>query len=1071
MKRLAQRQFIWAPVRGFFILAFAVSSTFVGPKGLAQEEGAEVQGEAAAPAPDAESATPPPAEDSKSAEESKPTEKKSDKANSAAADKSSGESAASEAPAEPAKPMQPIKPWVLSVEPIFKGPTIKRFGTPSDLTGRDRQILENLDYKPAGTRMRLEQIKKLTAELRKAQLRSEAALNASLSMLRLYEEQGMVFEWMRVVGISDPKYPDLNQTLKNVRRQQAQRYQELVLNYPKNPNLKQWKFKLTIARLKLGDPSVRDEAIAMLKTLQGTEQHELAAVGLTLDVAANRLPSPFGTIEQVMQASTDQYEGAAFKLILAEQEIARNRLAAAIPLLQDVIATCKNIRKADKEQTPGVILQAAASLLINVGLRNTTAVNQEIFQTLVNNDLVEYARSYLEDFALNSYTKNLPLALKSYGDILSVGQVSEAAKNRIESRMLDLTIASGDPKMIAIAWERATSRGVQKVVNLDSQMFYSMGQVMAKFKAKPEKDLALRIVAMHDAFVRGFPAYAAREEFELRTIDILYQTKVFNDVGRRSEMAISKFRDRANKISAYQYNLKARSFMMGLGTEIKIESGQKLTGEPAFATGYITNSDKLRELLPKSEGEQHMYQAAFVQLMTGPKAAVLARYEDAFTRAPRHPLAASSASVLLEHLMLKKELVDVEKFIRLMVKLGVIPSKDPYRNLAKLLEQVSFEIGKQLYDAKQFEPAGNRFAAFHREFPGSPNSPAALERAGLAFSAVKKTDLAIMAFEMYLKLYPKSPQAKEIRWSAAEMARGSKAFLKAAEHYQLFAASYPLDSAIRQVHLKAAECFRDGNKIPEALSEYERHLKLQKLPNEQKATLKSIADLAQKANNGMVALSAYERLAKLVRDPDEVINNNFNLLTVNQKLGRDEQAKKAATAAMVIRPSSGEGFKLQAKARFAAARYEVTSLRTRQVMNQKDLKTAVQTLVKDYERVKANLLAPCEIPGVDWCSLGYFETSKLAGDLAKLLAVVEPQADQEEHVIAELKSLILFNRDKFKSESKSFALQAEDALSSSGSPDADSSERIKLYVQQIKQARDESPQGSSAGGGSGEGDF
>lgn len=226
----------------------------------------------------------------------------------------------------------------------------------------------------------------------------------------------------------------------------------------------------------------------------------------------------------------------------------------------------------------------------------------------------------------------------------------------------------------------------------------------------------------------------------------------------------------------------------------------------------------------------------------------------------------------------------------------------------------------------------------------------------------------------------------------------------------------------------------------------------------------------------MSALSAFERLAKIVKVPDEVISVNFNLLTVYQKLGRDEQAKKAAATAIAIRPATPEGFKMQAKSRYLAGRFEINSLRARQIMNMKDLKVAMQNLSKDYERVKTNLLAPCEIPGVDWCALGYYELSKLAGDLAKLLAVVEPQSHLEENVVAELKSMILFARDKYKTESKSFALQAEDAVASSGIPDQDAADRIKIYVQQVKQARDEEQPaaaegGSTTGGGGGEQDF
>jgi pentatricopeptide repeat protein len=1035
VKKSAQKRILWASIFGLALIAL---ETAASRHAFAQEEAAPSEAEAepkeaAAPAGNAEA----------------PAEKET-------------------APQTSATPAAvPPKPWSLNVDAIFKGPQYKRFPTPSDLTGRDRQILENLDYKSSGTQLRLQQIRKITEELKKAPLRSEAALNATLSILRLYEEQGMVFEWMRVVGIQDSKYPDLNATLKNIRRQQAKRYQTLILYYPKHANNKQWKFKLAVARLKLGDPSVRDEAINMLKTLQGAEQHELAAVGLTLDAAQGRLPSPFGTIEQVLQGSTDQYEGAAFKLLLAEQEITKAKLTAAIPLLQDVIATCKNIRKEDKERTPGVILQAAASYLISIGIRAFPTVNQEIYQTLVNNDLNDYARAYLEEFALKTHPTNLPSALKAYGDALAAGQVTEDLKNRVEARMLDLTIASNNAKMIQIAWERAISRGIQGKINLESQMTHSMNILMGQFKVKPDKDLAVRIATMHDAFVRGFPSYATREDYDVRILDMLNQTQNFNEVGRRSEAAITRYKNRPNVVAALQYNLRARSFTMGLGSEIKIAGGQKLSGAPAFAAGYIANADKLRAMLPQGQNEHLYYLAAFVQLLGTNRAAALPRYEEAFNRAPRHPLAADSASVLLESLVQNKETAEIEKIVRLMIKNGLVPSRDPYRNLNKLLEQAVYENSNQLLARQQFEQAATRFVAFQREFPGSPNAPVALEKAATAFAQAKKLDFSMQAYDLYLKTYQKLPQAKEIRWSAAELARTSKMFIKAAEHYQMYAQLYPQDNVVRKVYLRAGESFRDANKLPESLSNLEKHLKLLKSPDEQKAILFTIADLSQKGNNTISALSAFERLAKIVRAPDDVISVNFNLMSLYKKIGKDDFANKAAKAAISTKPVTAEGFKLQAKARFTAGRFEINGLRARQLMNMKDLKSAMQNLTKDYERVKSNLLAPCEIPGVDWCAMGYYESSKLAGDLAKLLAVVEPQNHLEEHLVAELKSLILFSRDKFRTEAKSYALQAEDALASSGTPDQDTGEQIKVYIQQVKQTRDEEPTESAGSGGGG----
>jgi len=960
-----------------------------------------------------------------------------------------------------------IKPWVFTSEPIFKGPTVKRFQTPADLTGRDRQLLEALDYKPTATKMRLEQIRKLATDLKRLSPKSEAAITATLNMLRFYEEQALVFEWMRVVGASDPAYPDLTGTLKNIRRQQAQRYYDLLLNNPKHPNVKQWKHKQLIARLRLGDPSVRDEAIAALKASNPDDTRELATVGAAIDAGAGRNPSPFGSLETIAQNSTDQYEAAAFKILIAEQQIVTNKNAQAVAILQEVIATCRGIRRGDKEQTPGAILQAAASMLISAGLKSSPTINPEITQTLVNNDLLEYARSYLEQYALANFSKSLPAALKAYGDALAIGNISEDVKIKAEARMLDLNIASNDLRMMQFAWERAVSRGVQRQTPLDSQLVHTINLVSTRFKMTPDKNNADQLVALHDLFVRGFGYYAAREDYALRIVDALFQTKQYPEVIKRSEPLLPRFRDKQNKINAHVFNLKSRAQQMGLGTDIKVAPGAKLSGDAAIAAGYISNADKLRPLLPPHEAEQYLYLTAYVQLLSGQQKPALTRYEEAFTKHPRGSLSSDSAAFLLDTLVQRKELADVEKFTRMFMRMSLIPSRDPYKDLPRLLERTVFDIAKMQSEAKQHEASAARYMAFQKEFPVSPQAPIALERAGASYYQANKPELALAAFELFLKQYPKLATAKEIRWTTAEMSSTSKQHLKAAEHYQVYNTLFPLEGTQRMAALKAAENYRLANKINESLAEYERHLKNLKNPADQVRALRTISEIAVKANNQNAALSALERLSKLVKSPDDVIAVHFSLMTVYQKAGRDDATKKSIATILASKPTTPESFKLQAKAKFTAARYEINSLRTRNVMNQKDLKGALQAIFNDYEKVKTDLLSPCEIPGVDWCALGFYETSKLAGDLSKMLALVEPSKYLDEMAVSELKSLIAWNKDKLKAEARSYAGQAEEALASSGMPDQETAEKIKLYAQQVKLTRAEEDSTSSGGGGGG----
>jgi len=74
----------------------------------------------------------------------------------------------------------------------------------------------------------------------------------------------------------------------------------------------------------------------------------------------------------------------------------------------------------------------------------------------------------------------------------------------------------------------------------------------------------------------------------------------------------------------------------------------------------------------------------------------------------------------------------------------------------------------------------------------------------------------------------------------------------------------------------------------------------------------------------------------------------------------------------------------------------------------------------------------------------------------------------DENVVAEIKSLVSWNRDKMKSESRSFALQAEDALASSNLQEADVADKIKIYIEQVKSSTGDGEHSGESGAAGGD---
>ena len=124
-------------------------------------------------------------------------------------------------------------------------------------------------------------------------------------------------------------------------------------------------------------------------------------------------------------------------------------------------------------------------------------------------------------------------------------------------------------------------------------------------------------------------------------------------------------------------------------------------------------------------------------------------------------------------------------------------------------------------------------------------------------------------------------------------------------------------------------------------------------------------------------------------------------------------------------------------------------MRDRNIQNQKELGKAVKTLSSDYDRVKSMFLASCEVPGLEWCSAGYYETARMAEEVAKNLLAVELPPTLNPAEVNGIRTLLTQTAERLQSESKNFASQAEQALSN-GAPDAETAERIRAYAQQMR---------------------
>ncbi|MEN9825090.1 MAG: hypothetical protein RI953_835, partial [Pseudomonadota bacterium] len=230
---------------------------------------------------------------------------------------------------------------------------------------------------------------------------------------------------------------------------------------------------------------------------------------------------------------------------------------------------------------------------------------------------------------------------------------------------------------------------------------------------------------------------------------------------------------------------------------------------------------------------------------------------------------------------------------------------------------------------------------------------------------------------------------------------------------------------------------------------YENYLAQLTSPAEKLKIAKEIADTHFKFGRPAEAIAAYERMMKFVTSADDEIYLRSQILVIQLRQGVEPASRKTAARMLSLKPSSQEGYRLQAKAKYSIAYLDAPSIRNRNIQNQKNLPAAIKSVVAEYDKTKALFLASCEVPGLEYCSAGYYETARMAEEVAKNLLAVELPPTLNPADVSSIRAMITQNSERLQQESKSFAAQAEQALST-GAPDAETAERIRTYSQQVR---------------------
>ena len=933
--------------------------------------------------------------------------------------------------------------------PLFAAPSAPPAWVIGDLVGRDPSVAAELDWSLQAASTRVAQIRQGESDFKLQQPSSPQALQVGTNLALLYEEQCLYLENLRGQILSDKNYPDINHFVKAARSQLVAHLNAMTKRFPNSDLRQKWKATQLISRIKIGDPSVKSEVGSYLRSQKNSDASRVALVAMAWDYMGGKSKSSFGEIEDAIDRSPDAASKSAFKLYAAEQFSNKKQNAKALAMYEDAAKEGNAVRRPDG--SAGTVTARSVARMIQLSLQSDPEnVDTERVASLQSVGFGDSARYYVEQVALRNIARQPLRAMKNYEDILALAESDATLSSKIEFRILDIAIGTRDLTTIEGQWQRIAKLPTGlNAPGVEARVLTTQNMAWADVEKKATGANVERFVRLHDFFAPAVPSYGQNDQWALRTVDSLWRIKRVNDVAARGDDLAGRSKNAGTQTAALRFSARARETMLGISPEPAFVRGKRLAAGSEISNAYVVTLDKLAPLVKGTEGERTSFQAAYISHVSGNDAGGKTRFDDSINKYARGKYAQGAVSYLLDVSLANQDFAGTEKTARLAESSRISPAKKEHKNLRALIETAVFAQANQLAGQQQFEAAGAKFVAFQKEFPRSKNGPVALNLAVKNYLAAQKVDVAIVQMESLLAQYPNSPFAKETRWQAAEQSKAIGNKLKAANHYEAFARTYKPEGKQRQAWFKAAEMHKGLGRYASAITDYETYMKETTSKGEKIRVAKEIADMQFKFGKSTEALAAYDRVLSLSKSLDDEIYCRSQMVEIYLVLNQEGNARRTIEKVLSIKPSTQEGFKTLSKAKFALARMEARDLREVDPMKEANLKAALAAMVKDYEKAKALFLASCEVPGSQFCSVGYYETARLGEEVAKKLLDVEMPPTLDPKEVQPIRNIVTQNGERIGAESKSFAQQAEQALAS-GAPDADTAERIRSYAQQTR---------------------
>lgn len=932
--------------------------------------------------------------------------------------------------------------------PLIREPSVPPTTHLEDFIGRDQDIVTQMSFDPGQVAARLTRIRAMEQDYQALQGTLREAMQLGLSILNLHLQQALYLENLRGLGLKDKRYPDIDHFIKVSRRNVIAYAQRLRKAYPKSPYARKWLISEIISRMRVGDSTVYKEAMSLVKRLKSSpEAVRIQALGAAL-TATKQTSLNYGKLENALNLRLDGHSRAALKLVAAEILVSKNP-SAALALFQEAAREGLSIR------TPagnvGTITERAAARVLKVAVAaKPKSPDREILSFLQVVGLNESAQYYIEQCALNNLPTRVQESIQIYDSLQSLKSIRPKVATQIALRTLDLALSSKDIATIEERWKRL-SRFDSEMASKETygRILQTQNLAWQAVQKKPTEASVEQFIRLHDAFSKSSQLYAREDVWKLRTLEGLSRTNNNRELSTRADFVVQQTKSQATRLAALRFSARAKESLMGITSVPSFLRNPTMNGGSSLVTAYLSVLSELVPLVSGTEKERAQFQLAYLtqkrknedegrKLLLG----TLAQHR-------KSRLAGPAATFLLDESLTKNDYVSAEHTLRSLKRWSISPSGTKYRKLDDILEFVVFAQSKVLASQRNYEQAADKFVSFQMEFPKSNNADVSLHLASRNYTSARRVDDSIKQMEKLIDLYPQSKLAKETSWAAAEQSKSVGQLLRAAKHYSEFATKYPKDGFERKAWYEAAQLHKSLGRFSDSIVSYEKHMNSSQSATERVSIAKEIAELQRKYGSAAEALASYDRVIKMATSPSDTAWAQFNMVEIFLRQGMEIEARAASKKLLSLAVSDKESLTAQTKTRFNIGRLDAEQMKDMDPMRDANLYAAVQSMLKVYDDTKRNLIAPCEVPGSEFCSAGYYEASKLAESTAERLFSVKPPPTIDPALASKVTELIRREGDRLAAEGKAYAAQAETALSQ-GAPDSETAERIRSHAQNLK---------------------